>query len=190
MTRTRTTSTTCAFRWHRLTGTLAALALLPLAFMTPARADDYDDPAPDLGQCQPLQVPPGNVVAFHLHAVGVQIYRWNGTSWSFVAPAAVLLDAGDGGAAGVHYAGPTWQSLSGSKVVGTVLERCTPEATALPWLLLEAGSHEGAGLFDRVTYIQRLYTVGGNAPTVSGGVEGEVARVPYTAEYFFYKADN
>jgi hypothetical protein len=41
-----------------------------------------------------------------------------------------------------------------------------------------------------VTYIQRVNTVGGKAPTVSGGVAGEMARVPYTAEYFFYKADD
>jgi hypothetical protein len=41
-----------------------------------------------------------------------------------------------------------------------------------------------------VTFIQRVNTVGGKAPTVNGVVAGEVARVPYTAEYLFYKADN
>jgi len=123
--------------------------------------------------------------------VGVQIYRWNGTSWSFVAPAAVLLDEdGDAGAVGINYGGPTWQSLSGSKVVGTVLQRCTPDPNALPWLLLGAASHEGTGVFDQVTYIQRLNTAGGNAPTDPGGTEGEISRVPYTAQYVFYKAAN
>src|SRR5262249_41001413 len=49
-----------------------------------------DNRAPDLGAFQNLQVPAGNKVAFHAYAEGVQIYRWNGTSWTFVAPEAVL----------------------------------------------------------------------------------------------------
>jgi len=31
-------------------------------------------------------------------------------------------------------------------------------------------------------------TVGGKAPTAPGDFPGELARVPYTAEYFFYRA--
>jgi len=38
-----------------------------------------------------------------------------------------------------------------------------------------------------VTQIQRVNTVGGNAPANPGSVTGEEARVPYTAEYFFYR---
>jgi Protein of unknown function (DUF3455) len=145
--------------------------------------------APDLGDCQNLQVPAGNKVAFHVYAEGVQIYRWNGTSWVFVAPEAVLFAGrGGSGAVGTHYAGPTWESVSGSKVVGTVLQRCTPDPNAIPWLLLKAVSSEGPGIFHRVTYIQRVNTVGGLAPAHPGDVPGEVARVPYTAEYFFYRA--
>src|SRR5262249_55311710 len=54
--------------------------------------------APDLGDCRNLQVPAGNKVAFHVYAEGVQIYRWNGTSWTFVRPEAVLFaDAGHHG---------------------------------------------------------------------------------------------
>jgi hypothetical protein len=45
-----------------------------------------DDPAPDLGDCQNLQVPEGNSIAFHALGVGVQIYSWDGMSWNFVAP--------------------------------------------------------------------------------------------------------
>ena len=168
--------------------TLAALALL--ALVAPAGADPGNDHrAPDLGDCQNLQVPAGNKVAFHVYAEGVQIYRWNGTSWAFVAPEAVLF-AGDedDDPVGTHYAGPTWESNSGSKVVGKVLERCTPDLDAIPWLLLEAVSSEGPGIFDGVTYIQRLYTVGGKAPADPGDFSGEEVRVPYTAEYFFYRA--
>ena len=168
----------------------AALALLLLALVAGAGAAlGADDRAPDLGDCQDLQVPPGNKVAFHAFGVGVQIYRWDGTSWIFVAPEAVLFaDAEDDGAVGIHYAGPTWESVSGSTVVGMVLKRCTPDSDAIPWLLLGAVSHEGPGIFEQVTYLQRVNTVGGKAPTDPGDFPGEVVRVPYTAEYFFYRA--
>ena len=190
MNSSRTTRTTHAFRLHPLNVTLAALALLLLAPVAPARAaPGNDNRAPDLGDCQNLQVPAGNKVAFHVYAEDVQIYRWNGASWTFVAPEAVLFaDAGEDGAVGIHYAGPTWESVSGSKVVGMVLERCTPDPDAIPWLWLGAISNEGPGIFHQVTFIQRVNTVGGNAPTDPGDFPGEVARVPYTAEYFFYRA--
>ena len=94
---------------------------------------------------------------------------------------------GDNGIVGIHYAGPTWESNSGSKVVGTVLERCTPDPDAIPWLLLKAVSNEGPG-FSRVTFIQRVNTVGGIAPTDPGDFVGEEVEVPYTTEYYFYRA--
>jgi hypothetical protein len=166
-------------RLHSLNKTRAALALLLLALVPPAGADP----------CQNLQVPAGNKVASHVYARGVQIYRWDGTSWVFVAPEAVLFaDAEYRDPIGIHYAGPTWVSVSGSKVVGTVRERCTPDPAAIPWLLLGAVSLEGSGAFDRVTFIQRVNTVGGLAPTNPGASPGEVARVPYTTEYSFYQA--
>ena len=166
-----------------------AQALFLLALVAPVGAAlGKDKRAPDLGDCQDLQVPAGNKVVFHAFGVGVQIYRWDGTSWVFVAPEAVLFaDAGDDGEVGIHYAGPTWESVSGSKVVGMVLERCTPDPDAIPWLLLGAVSNEGPGIFARVTFIQRVNTVGGKAPTDPGDVPGEVANVPYTADYFFYQ---
>jgi hypothetical protein len=136
-----------------------------------------------------LEVPAGNKVAFHAYASGVQIYRWNGTSWTFVAPEATLFaDPAYHGAVGVHYAGPTWESVNGSKVVGAVLHRCTANPDAIDWLLLKAVSNTGPGLLDRVTFIQRVNTAGGKAPTHAGDAPGAVARVPYTAEYFFYRA--
>jgi hypothetical protein len=148
-----------------------------------------DNRAPDLGAFQDLQVPAGNKVAFHAYAEGVQIYRWNGTSWTLVAPEAVLYaDAGATQRVGTHYAGPTWESASGSKVVGTVLKRATADPNAIDWLLLKATAREGPGIFARVTYIQRVNTVGGKAPTAPGAQVGEEVRVPYTAEYFFYRA--
>jgi uncharacterized protein DUF3455 len=181
-----------AARRRTLCGTLGALALLLLALVAPAGANPSDDGwFPDLGDCQILQVPEGNEVAFHVYAEGVQIYSWNGSSWTFSRPEAVLYaDAAENGAVGIHYVGPTWESVSGSIVVGKVLQRCTPNPDAIPWLLLEAVHTEGPGIFHGVTFIQRLYTVGGKAPTDPGHSPGEEARVPYIAEYYFYRADD
>jgi hypothetical protein len=146
--------------------------------------------APELsGSCTNIAVPAGNKVCFHVYAAGVQIYRWNGTAWAFVAPAAVLYaNADHDGEVGTHYAGPTWESNSGSKVVGLRIAACTPDVTAIPWLLLQAVSADGPGIFHRVTYIQRVNTVGGVAPSGPGTTVGEERQVPYTAEYFFYRA--
>ena len=161
------------------------LSILVSAAPAPAGTDRR---APDLGDCRNLQVSAGHKVVFHVYAEGVQIYRWNGTSWVFLVPEAELFaDAGGHGTVGIHYAGPTWESVSGSKVVGTVVQRCTPDSDAIAWLLLEAALSEGPGIFHRVTFIQRVNTVGGTAPSEPGDFVGEVARVPYTTEYFFYR---
>ena len=170
---------------------LTLLLLLP-ALAAPAAAAPSDDlRPPDLGDCQILQVPPGNRLSLHVLGVGVQIYRWNGAGWAFVAPQAVLFaDASEGAVVGIHFGGPTWEGVDGSEVVGAVLQSCTPDPSAIPWLLLGAGSTEGPGVFDRVTYIQRLNTVGGKAPAVPGTFVGQVARVPYTSDYFFYRSDH
>jgi hypothetical protein len=181
---------TLAFSLHPRKVTLAALAPLLLALAALAgAAPGEDNRAPDLGDCQDLRVPKGNKVAFHTFGVGVQIYTWTGTSWSFVSPEALLFDESeDHDLVGFHFAGPTWEGLDGSSVVGTVDESCTPNLDAIPWLRVKAVSNEGHGIFRRVTYIQRLYTAGGKAPTVPGTFPGQVARVPYSAEYFFYRA--
>ena len=143
----------------------------------------------DLADCDSLRVPEPRTLAFHAFATGVQIYRWSGSAWVFVAPSAQLFaDAGGNGVVGTHFGGPTWESNSGSTVVGAVLKRCPGAPNAIPWLLLRAVSAEGPGVFNRVTHIQRVNTVGGNAPAAAGTVTGETASVPYTAEYFFYRA--
>ena len=143
----------------------------------------------ELGSCSNLQAPEGSKLAFRTYATGVQIYRWNGTGWGFVAPSADLhADASGNETVGSHYAGPTWESVSGSKVVAAVDDRCLADPNAIPWLLLRAVSTEGPGIFERVTFIQRVNTVGGNAPAAAGTFVGQETRVPYSAEYLFYRA--
>jgi hypothetical protein len=53
--------------------------------------------------------------------------------------------------------------------------------------LLQAVSTEGPGIFGCVSYIQRVNTTGGLAPTEPGTSIDETVEVPYTAEYFFYR---
>jgi len=176
----------------------AALALLagcgddspagPVATLATASGSDTNDRTVDLGTCDSLSVPTGSVLAFHAYARGTQVYRWDGTGWILVGPSASLFADADGnGAVGTHYAGPTWRSTSGSTVVGAVSKRCTASPVAIPWLLLRAISSEGPGVFNGVTHIQRVNTVGGTAPTEAGSL-GEVREIAYTAEYFFYRA--
>ena len=141
------------------------------------------------GTCSNLQVPAGQKLAFRVFATGDQIYRWNGAAWTFVAPSALLYSApGEHGYFGTHYAGPTWESRSGSRAVATVLDRCSADEAAIPWLLLKVTASGGAGPLHDVEYIQRVQTAGGLAPSAPGTFNGQETRVPYTSVYAFYHA--
>ena len=172
---------------------LLALFGFALSSVPAARAgDDHNNHhAADLPSplCDQLEAPAGNKVAARVYAVGVQLYRWNGTSWSFVEPVATLYaDPSYHQKVGTHYLGPTWESNGGGKVVAKRLAGCSPDPTAIPWLLLQTVSSEGPGVFGSTTYIQRVNTKGGLAPTAPGASIGVVAEVPYTTEYYFYRA--
>ena len=96
---------------------------------------------------------------------------------------------------------PTWQSSIDSSVVwgsktGSInagTDPSCPDTGAIPCLLLQAiGTQTGPngfGILTKVTYVQRLNTTGGSAPTVSCNA-GDQALVPYTADYYFWKADS
>jgi len=141
-----------------------------------------------------LQVPAGNELQFRVKGVGVQIYVWTQSatnptlfSWVFKAPHAVLIHHEEN-IVGIHYAGPTWQSNDGSKVVGARIAGITVDPTAVPWLLLGVTSNVGTGVLTETTYIQRVNTAGGLAPFAPGIIAGQEALVPYTADYYFYRA--
>ena len=153
--------------------------------------DDGTQPPALPAGCEQLAAPAGNEVAYRVYAVGVQVYRWNGTAWAFVGPEATLsASANYRGVVGSHYGGPTWESTSGSLVVSSAATAipCTPDPTAIPWLRLTAVTSTGPGIFEGVTFIQRVNTVGGIRPTTPGEVIGQEAKIPYTTEYYFYKA--
>ncbi len=144
---------------------------------------------------EPLRVPANSELTLRAHAAGVQIYRCSAGKddaaqfeWALKAPEADLFDH-SGKKIGNHYAGPTWEATDGSKVMGTVVERAGgPNPHAIAWLLLSAKSTSGNGVFTRVRFIQRLRTVGGNAPSdgCDQASEGREVRVAYSAEYWFY----
>jgi len=125
-----------------------------------------------------------------VHATGFQVYTWRAdgagkVGWTLKGPEATFDDGA--GFKGTHSAGPTWTAADGSKVVGRkVKERRSPGGDGVPWLVLEAVSHGGAGRLADATFIQRIHTSGGNAPSVDGGKAGDDVRVPYTADYVFY----
>lgn len=134
-------------------------------------------------------------LAMILPAKSVQIYECRAKKdqtgdyeWAFVAPEAELFDAG-GNRIGRHYAGPSWESTDGSKILGTLKERAdAPAADDIPWLLLTAKSAGSEGSFSKVTSVQRVSTVGGMAPKggCSQAAAGTLARINYTAQYLFF----
>ena len=173
---------------------LVLIALVTLA-ATSAFAFDNSN-GPELpAECSSIRVPEGNKLAFHVYAKGVQIYKWNLTTqkWDLLAPRASLFaEENYFGEVGSHYGGPTWESKSGSivegrRVLGT---GCTPDTSAVAWLLLSKFRTDGAGIFSKITYIQRVNTTAGLAPSEPGLIDGETKEIPYTAEYYFYKAEN
>jgi hypothetical protein len=177
----------------KIKASVASLVLLMIAGLATAAvptAPSKDQDGPDLPSplCDHVRVPVGNTLHSQVYANGVQIYRWNGVSWVLVGPDATLFaNANYDGKVGTHYAGPTWESNSGSKVVGARMYGCSPDTNAIPWLLLEAVSTSGPGIFSSVTYIQRLNTTGGLPPLAPGSFIGETVQIPYTAEYYFYR---
>ncbi|HEY0749286.1 MAG TPA: DUF3455 domain-containing protein [Steroidobacteraceae bacterium] len=144
----------------------------------------------------PLRVPAGEDLLIQLHATGVQVYQCqpkgdpSQLEWVFKQPEATLFTQ-RGKNFGRHYAGPTWEANDGSKVVGEVLTHLdSPKPDSIPWLLLRSKTTSGHGVFSKARYIQRLNTVGGNAPAVGCRQDqsGQQLRASYTADYLFYGA--
>jgi hypothetical protein len=183
---------TRSIRFDRLflAAIVAAVAAWPLAQLGYA-----GPPAPAVPSA--VEVPAGHKVFLVGHAVGVQIYSCNttltGHQWAFVAPRADLF--GDNGKLlTTHFGGPTWRAKDGSAVVGQREDGVTVDATAIPWLLLSAASTAAGPEGDRLvstTYIQRVATTGGLAPAAADcndSTAGTTEEVPYTADYYFWKA--
>jgi hypothetical protein len=182
-------------------GTVVSIAALMMGEGAYAPSADEGRPAsaPGRSDAMPpgLAAPAGHGLAFELRAEGVQIYACAGSSegggaaWVLRAPEATLVDA-RGARAGTHGAGPTWEALDGSTVVGAKVAAGPTEPAAVPWLLLRAASHgpRGGRMAD-VTFVQRIQTSGGVAPPegCSAATVGTVVRVPYSAVYRFFRRE-
>ena len=162
-----------------------------------------------------LVVPAGHVLFAKGFAVGTQNYMCapatgGGVAWKGFAPQATLyITVGSfQPQLATHFlsvnpedgiARPTWQhSIDSSKVWGKMYKTSTDpnyvEPGAIPWLLLEVAGKEdgpdGGSFFTQTAYIQRVNTSGGVAPATGCTVStlGALALVPYTTDYYFYKA--
>lgn len=176
---------------HRLLLACAVVAVAATGFAASAHAG----PAPPEIPGPFIHVEEGHKVFLVAHASGVQIYRCEqahpGFDWKLVAPRADLFDD-KGKLIGTHYEGPTWELKDGSFVKATRVDSVVVDATAIPWLLLQKSSTSADGRLASTTFIQRVNTVGGVAPDESGcyggSQMGDIQEVPYTADYYFWKA--
>jgi hypothetical protein len=200
---------------HRqLTAFVAALAVaFMVALPQPAHAADVTPPPVPTD----IQVEAGNVPFLVGHAIGTQNYvclpSGSGVAFKLFTPQATLLDD-EGEQITTHFFGPNpeedsttraaWQdSKDTSTVWGQVLQGDSSSDPAfvapgaIPWLLVtKAGTQAGPTGGDRLTkttFIQRVNTTGGVAPSTgcaSTTDVGNQAFVPYTADYFFYRKGN
>jgi hypothetical protein len=161
----------------------AAFALLLLSGSL-MRASATETPLPD------AIAAPGETIVLSVHAEGAQVYECKAgadgkLAWAFREPIATLL--ADGKTIGRHYAGPNWEHVDGSAVVGKAIGNA-PGATAsdIPWLKLDVTSRRGSGILTGVTTVQRINTQGGK---LDGACDkaGATKSAPYSADYVFLR---
>jgi hypothetical protein len=132
-----------------------------------------------------LRPPAGHRKTLVTPARGVQIYTCAEGKWDPKStPAAGLFDH-HGHQVGIHFRGPSWQSTWDGSLVEASVAASSPVPGSIPQLLLKATTTRGSGTFGAVTFIQRLATRGGSAPTAPCK-DGQQRAVPYTAEYRFF----
>ena len=133
---------------------------------------------------------PGETVVLAVHAEGAQVYECKAAAdgklaWAFREPIATLF--ADGKTIGRHYAGPNWEHMDGSAVVGKVSGNAPGAASDdIAWLKLQVVSSRGNGVLTGVTTVQRINTKGGK---LDGACDraGSFKSAPYSAEYVFLK---
>jgi uncharacterized protein DUF3455 len=192
----------------------AAVALSCTIFgPQPARAEPVQPPPVPT----PLKVQAGNQAYLVGHATGTQGYfcvqSSTGFAWTFFGPQATLFRDNEKQII-THFLShnpdengalrATWQdSRDSSSVWGFApasqmsSDPAFVAADAIPWLLLnvvgaEAGPTGHDGKLTKTTFIQRLNTSGGKAPADGCAASADIGKralVPYTADYFFYRAD-
>ncbi|CAN5506452.1 DUF3455 domain-containing protein [soil metagenome] len=144
-----------------------------------------------------VQVPAGNKVAMETVGMGDITYECRVKAsmpgqheWVFVGPDAKLMDR-SGKQVGKYYGPPaTWESMDGSKLTATQLAVAPGMAGSIPMQLVKGNPAMGTGAMQGVTYIQRVATKGGVAPTSTcdSATMGTRQVVKYQADYIFWRA--
>lgn len=186
---------------------LVSCAALAVAITISLPQTAHADPVPDN-----IQVPAGNTAFLEGHAVGTQNYiclpSGTGFAWTFFGPQATLFDDDDEQVI-THFLSPnpdergtpraTWQHSQDTSTIWalTMASYSTPGFNArgdIPWLLLRVvGAQDGptgGHTLTATTFIQRLNTSGGVAPSTGCTLSTDVGKrafVPYKADYVFYK---
>jgi hypothetical protein len=178
-----------------------------VALPQPAHADHVAPPHVPSN----IEVPAGNTAFLQGHAVGTQNYICLPSGWTFFGPQATLFDD-LGEQVTTHFLSPnpdengtaraTWQHSQDTSTVWAVAiaSYSNPGFVArgdIPLLLLQVvGAQDGptgGQTLTQTTFIQRLNTSGGVAPSTGCATQADVGKrafVPYTADYFFYRADD
>ena len=157
-------------------------------------------PAPQTAPGDPLDprtYAPNSRLFLVVHAVGVQKYtcQANGT-WLFTDPEATLYKStGVPQPIGSHFLNfatgrPVWRLKDGSSVEAARTAMVSGGPGNIPWLLLQAVVTTLGSDGDRLTsttWVQRLNTSGGIAPAGTC-TPGDSIAVPYSADYFFWRA--
>lgn len=142
-----------------------------------------------------VRVPAGNAVLLETVGTGEITYECRpkkdaagAFEWTFVAPVATLWDM-QKKSVGKYYGGPTWEAFDGSKVSGKQVGVAPSSPGNIPMQLVKADPAMGNGAMTGVTYIQRLETKGGVAPSAAcdAATTGVKQQVGYQAKYVFYK---
>lgn len=144
-----------------------------------------------------VQVPAGNKVAMETVGVGEITYECRAKTgaagqfeWVFVGPDAKLLDR-SGKQVGKYYGPPaTWEAMDGSRLTAVQLAVAPHTMGNIPLQLVKGNPAMGSGAMQGVTYIQRVATQGGVAPSTPCAAGNMNAKqiVKYQADYIFYKA--
>jgi hypothetical protein len=144
-----------------------------------------------------VKVPAGHRVVMETVGVGEIVYECRAKAdaagtfeWVFVGPKADLNDR-NGVRLGRYYGPPaTWEANDGSRISGAQVAVAPGGSGNIPLQLVKASPAMGSGSMTGVSYIQRLATRGGVAPTAPCDVAGvgrkEIVR--YQADYIFWKA--
>ena len=95
----------------------------------------------------------------------------------------------DGKLVGKYFGPPaTWESNDGSKVTGTQLAVAPSSAGNIPFQLLKANSSAAAGSLQGISFVQRVATQGGIAPSAlcDAATSGQKSLVKFQADYIFW----